>query len=228
MNKSQSLSNLFTNSASPVPLDLFVANLLLAALLAFLLGWVYKKFGHSLSNRALFARNFILLTMTTMLIITIVKSSLALSLGLVGALSIIRFRAAIKEPEELAYLFLAISVGLGLGAGQTQITLAAFAVIVLILIGKRVVRGIPPQTNLYLTISATAPGMIALPQITDTLKECKAAATLRRFEESSELIEASFHVVFASLKELDECNRRLRGLSGSVRVTYLEERGLGA
>ena len=50
--------------------------------------------------------------MTTMLIISIVKSSLALSLGLVGALSIIRFRAAIKEPEELAYLFLAIGISI--------------------------------------------------------------------------------------------------------------------
>lgn len=58
-----------------------------------------------------------------MLVITVVKSSLALSLGLVGALSIIRFRSAIKEPEELTYLFLAISLGLGFGANQTVITI---------------------------------------------------------------------------------------------------------
>ena len=53
----------------------------------------------------------------------IVKSSLAFSLGLVGALSIVRFRAAIKEPEELVYLFLVIATGLGLGANQTKITI---------------------------------------------------------------------------------------------------------
>tara|TARA_B100000470_G_C19572660_1_gene294192 strand:+ start:109 stop:600 length:492 start_codon:yes stop_codon:yes gene_type:complete len=53
----------------------------------------------------------------------IVKNSLALSLGLVGALSIVRFRAAIKEPEELVYLFLIIAAGLGCGAGQLQITI---------------------------------------------------------------------------------------------------------
>ena len=51
-----------------------------------------------------------------------VKSSLALSLGLVGALSIVRFRTPIKEPEELVYLFLAISIGLGYAAGQILIT----------------------------------------------------------------------------------------------------------
>ncbi|HAE74801.1 MAG TPA: DUF4956 domain-containing protein, partial [Alphaproteobacteria bacterium] len=61
--------------------------------------------------------------------ITIVKSSLALSLGLVGALSIVRFRTPIKEPEELAYLFIAIAMGLGLGADQTLPTVLASLVI---------------------------------------------------------------------------------------------------
>ena len=52
------------------------------------------------------------------------KSSLALSLGLVGALSIVRFRTPIKEPEELGYLFLIIAVGLGFGAGYSIVTIA--------------------------------------------------------------------------------------------------------
>jgi len=51
--------------------------------------------------------------MTTIFISTVVESSLALTLGLVGALSIVRFRTAVKEPEELSYMFLAITIGLG-------------------------------------------------------------------------------------------------------------------
>ena len=66
--------------------------------------------------------------MTTMLIITVVKSSLALSLGLVGALSIVRFRAAIKEPEELAYLFLTIAIGLALGREPATVRTGGFRV----------------------------------------------------------------------------------------------------
>ena len=58
----------------------------------------------------IFFKNFTSLTLITTLIITVVKSSLALSLGLVGALSIVRFRAAIKEPEELVYLFICIAI----------------------------------------------------------------------------------------------------------------------
>jgi len=63
-----------------------------------------------------------LLAAIVFLVIMIVKSSLALSLGLVGALSIVRFRTPIKEPEELVYLFLAISIGLGYAAGHTLLT----------------------------------------------------------------------------------------------------------
>ena len=61
--------------------------------------------------------------LTVFMVITVVKSSLALSLGLVGALSIVRFRTPIKEPEELGYLFLTIAIGLGFGAGFELITI---------------------------------------------------------------------------------------------------------
>jgi len=111
----------------------FVINALLAALLSWVLAWFYRKYGQSVSNRSHFASNFVLLALSTMLIIYIVKSSIALSLGLVGALSIVRFRAAIKEPEELTYLFLVIGIGLGMGANQPTITVLAFILILALL-----------------------------------------------------------------------------------------------
>ena len=117
MNGNPSLKEFITNQNVEVSLFSFAANLIIAAFLAYLLSLLYERFGQSLSNRKIFSKNLISLTMTTMLVISIVKSSLALSLGLVGALSIVRFRAAIKEPEELVYLFLAISIcrqGIGL------------------------------------------------------------------------------------------------------------------
>ena len=108
----------------------FSINLLIAAILSTLLAVIYIKFGNSLSNRKIFAKNFVILCITTTFIITVVKSSLALSLGLVGALSIVRFRAAIKEPEELVYLFLVISIGLANGANQFLLSIIATAIIV--------------------------------------------------------------------------------------------------
>ena len=107
----------------------FLLNALLVVLLSWILSRYYKRYGKSVGNRSSFSNNFMLLALTTMLIIYIVKSSIALSLGLVGALSIVRFRAAIKEPEELTYLFLVIGIGLGMGADQPGITVLAFTLI---------------------------------------------------------------------------------------------------
>ena len=101
--------------------DNFIISLVVASILSFIVQLFYLKFSSSLSNRLDFSKNFVILGIATTIVITIVKSSLALSLGLVGALSIVRFRAAIKEPEELVFLFLIISIGLGCGAGQIKI-----------------------------------------------------------------------------------------------------------
>jgi len=100
---------------------------------AYLIKLTYIKFGRALNNRDNFSNIFVLLCITTSIIIVIVKYSLALSLGLVGALSIVRFRAAIKEPEELVYLFLVIAIGLAFGANQFVIgyLLTFFSIIII-------------------------------------------------------------------------------------------------
>lgn len=111
----------FINKNIQIDLNSFVVSLFCAAILSLLIQLFYIKFSSTLSNRMHFSKNFVILGTTTCIIIMIVKNSLALSLGLVGALSIVRFRAAIKEPEELVYLFLIISVGLGCGSGQIKV-----------------------------------------------------------------------------------------------------------
>ncbi len=102
-------------------IDNFIISIVVAAILSFIVQLFYIKFSSTISNRLDFSKNFVILGIVTTIVITIVKSSLALSLGLVGALSIVRFRAAIKEPEELVFLFLIIAIGLGCGAGQIKI-----------------------------------------------------------------------------------------------------------
>ena len=112
----------YLNEQVQIGLLPFIKSIVAATLLSFTIQLTYLKFSNSLSNKYEFSKIFIILGLATTLVITIVKSSLALSLGLVGALSIVRFRAAIKDPEELVYLFLVIATGLGCGAGQIKIT----------------------------------------------------------------------------------------------------------
>ena len=111
----------FINNNIQISMNSFILSLITAAALSLLVQFFYIKFSSTLSNRIHFSKNFVILGTTTCIIIMIVKNSLALSLGLVGALSIVRFRAAIKEPEELVYLFLIIAIGLGCGSGQIKI-----------------------------------------------------------------------------------------------------------
>jgi hypothetical protein len=113
--------NFFMNDTIQIDLNGFILSLICSVILSLLIQLFYVKFSSTLSNRMNFSKNFVILGTTTCIIIVIVKNSLALSLGLVGALSIVRFRAAIKEPEELVYLFLVIAVGLGCGAGQIKV-----------------------------------------------------------------------------------------------------------
>ncbi|MBT6448014.1 MAG: DUF4956 domain-containing protein [Flavobacteriaceae bacterium] len=129
-----SLIDFFLNENVSISTGNFVQHLLVTLVLSLLVKIVYTRFSTTISNKKEFSKNFVILGLTTCIVITIVKSSLALSLGLVGALSIVRFRAAIKEPEELAYLFLIIAIGLGAGAGQIIIitigTIVSLTVIV--------------------------------------------------------------------------------------------------
>lgn len=127
--------------------------LILGGLMAMYVRFLYRKCGASVSDTDSVTRIFPLLTMVTIGVIAVVQTSMALSLGLVGALSIVRFRAAIKEPEELVYLFLCIGIGLTLGAGQPLMAVVLLLVSTLFIFGQHVAsKGIRKQ-NLLLTIT---------------------------------------------------------------------------
>lgn len=127
------LQNFFLNSSVDISLTSFVLSIILSAFLAYFIKITFIKNSKTLSNKLYFSDQFIPLATITCLVITVIKFSLALSLGLVGALSIVRFRAAIKEPEELVYLFFVIGIGLACGANQYLIAIFATATISIII-----------------------------------------------------------------------------------------------
>ncbi len=224
----EAVRELFWNSTTIESLPTFVLSLAAAAILGALLGQAYILFGRSLSNRRGLASNFILLAVTTTLIITIVKSSLALSLGLVGALSIVRFRAAIKEPEELAFLFLAIAVGLGLGAGQALITVVAVVIILGLIAIRGLVHPSPPQPNMYVTVNCPGAGQPTASQVMGLLKECGATARLKRYDENPPSLEVAFLVDFHDVQKLDKFRQQLRQLHPEAHVSCIDDGAMGA
>ena len=143
MNKSlfdtnlKGLENFILNSAPDISYSNFVIAILVSALLAFIVKLTYIRISRTLNDREYFSDIFVPLAIITTLVITVIKFSLALSLGLVGALSIVRFRAAIKEPEELVYLFFIIGIGLANGANQFLVSIICTFFIILILFIKK-------------------------------------------------------------------------------------------
>jgi uncharacterized membrane protein YhiD involved in acid resistance len=207
---------------SPKAIPNFIFSFVVCAALAFLLGRLYVKFGNSLSNRKSFSRNFIVLAITTMFIISVVKSSLALSLGLVGALSIVRFRSAIKEPEELTYLFLTIAIGLGCGAGLTLLTLVAFfGFVSVIWFNNRFHKDMESQ-SLYLTVSSNSPASVDLMKIITELKKYCSSIKLKRSDENSSGMEASFYVEFDEIEQLENAKSALKNIHSSVAITFMD------
>ena len=116
-------SNFLENIASVSVLDMVLA-LMLAFGLGLFIFFVYKKTYQGVMYSASFGTTLIALTMITTLVILAVTSNVVLSLGMVGALSIVRFRTAIKEPLDIAFLFWSIATGIVLAAGM--IPLAVF------------------------------------------------------------------------------------------------------
>ena len=212
----------FLTISQPAQIDYsyLIIALLTAIVLSFILGKLYVVYGTSISNRKKFSHNFALLATTTTLIIMIVKSSLALSLGLVGALSIVRFRAAFKEPEELAFLFFVIAIGLGLGAGQLTITLISFVIISLLIYGRHKLIQKGEDQNLYLTISGSR---IKLPEIISILKKYSSSLSLKRFDQVEKDIEVSFLIDFDSFEEMNKAREELNKLSPDIKISYLDK-----
>ena len=206
-----------------VSLTDFLINSVVIIVLAIILEYTYIVAARTISNRKQFAGTFLLIAFTTMLIISIVKTSLALSLGLVGALSIVRFRAAIKEPEELSYIFFAIALGLGLGANQTVVVIVAFVVAMIMLWARYFISGKSKHQNLYLNLSAKA-GEVELNQIVDIVKQVFGKFHLKRYDENNEIIEASFMVDSPKPEKLQSFKNRVSKLAKDIRISFVESK----
>ncbi len=126
-------SSFLENISSVSILDMAVA-LILAFGIGLFIFFVYKKTYQGVMYSSSFGTTLIALTMITTVVILAVTSNVVLSLGMVGALSIVRFRTAIKEPLDIAFLFWSIAVGIVLAAGMIPLALVGSIVIGVILL----------------------------------------------------------------------------------------------
>lgn len=212
--------------AEDISLTTVLSQLFLALLAAYILRWYYLRFSNSLASRYHLGNMIPLLTGTTFLVIVVVKSSLALSLGLVGALSIVRFRTPIKEPEELVYIFIAIAIGLGMGAGQVVVTGAVVAV----LLGSNLIRaGLPGKDAdeynfvVELPVKGRRSSDVSRSVITAILAEV-GGADLSKVEITPDRVTVVTKVALASEEGLHALTDRITEAEPECSCTFFEAR----
>ena len=133
-----SLSDIFSITLNPLQV---IASLVIALLVGLFIFFIYKKtFGGVMYSRN-FNLSLIMLTMVTSLMLMLINNSLALSMGMVGALSIIRFRTAVKDPIDTVFMFWAVGEGIAVGTKYYDIAAIAALVIGVIMVALTVFKG---------------------------------------------------------------------------------------
>lgn len=206
----------FLNPYAVVEIQLLelIINLAIGLLMAIVWAFVVSKSTRLIVDVRQYLPIFLLLIPSMILIITIIKSSIALSLGLVGALSIVRFRTPIKEPEELLYLFVAIAIGLGLGANQLIPTAVGFVTIVLCMLPFALFKGnnLRSQSSfLELKLYPLEDKKVNFQEFSQALDTMKFSYTIKRIFEDGSSSEILLETSKLGLEELEQIKAELQG-----------------
>lgn len=212
------------NWSGAIELLPFVTSLLLGLVLGLFLRLHFNRFSSIVGNKDHISKVFPYIVVTTVFIITIVKSSLALSLGLVGALSIVRFRTPIKEPEELAYLFIAIAIGLGLGANHIIPTITASFVLMVLLTGFNFVWKKKSHYAKTSYLFLTCQEKIDVSTLSAIISQSTIVADLRRFDVDAQQTVANYIVDFSDIKQMDSLLKALREALPSASISFFDHR----
>ena len=154
------------------------------------------------------------------------KSSLALSLGLVGALSIVRFRTPIKEPEELAYLFIAIAMGLGLGADQRMATLVAGPLILIAMAVFKWTKKESKKKNLFLSLDwreNSGKTENFLTQFNQVIGKYVLVSDLRRMDVRDGGLEATYFIDVENPVNLSMLVEDLKKTFSGIGITFIDQ-----
>lgn len=182
-----------------------LANLLVALLCGIIIAAVYRYTYRGLNYSAAFTISIIMLTMVTALVIMVIGNNLARAFGMVGAMSIIRFRTAVKDASDIMFIFFALSIGLAAGVKLYSIAIAGTLFVSLVyIITMKFDLSLPISREYLIQINAHNPSLPENPFVEVLNKHCsnfKLVNVKTIGDESSNEIEFSYYL---SLKEREK------------------------
>lgn len=214
--------------SSSIDLISFVISMFGVWVMSFAVGAHYNKYFPHISRSQSMGQTILVISLITFLIISVVKSSLALSLGLVGALSIIRFRTPIKEPFELSYLFMAIAIGLGFGANQWVPTVAAilFTLVVLTFYVARTSKFHENSYFIYITLEREMENEELRRSIKSISERLSFDIDLRRLDKSIKSTQITLNTRVNSDDDLLSLNQVLDDVFGVSAISIVDNQKL--
>ena len=217
------MNNLTADLASSMTLGFdSILTIIISMLLALVLGcgiaWVYHRNYRGVMYSSSFAMTLIMMTLITTPVVLCIRNSIALSMGMVGALSIVRFRTAVKDPLDTAYMFWALTTGILLGAGQFLLTAVSVVVIALMitLLTNIQAKG---MNSFLLVVRSTEEADRAVAQVVGSIRIQK----LKSKTVSHSGVEATYEVRVDKPEALLNKLRTIGGVQDATLVSYQGE-----
>lgn len=213
------LYNLLYESSATVSPMFVIQNMSVALILALVVCTTYKLTYSGVSYSKKFNTSLLMMSLITTMVMSILGSSLALSLGMVGALSIVRFRTAVKDPRDTTYIFWAISIGLGAGSSNYFIIIiGTIFVAVITMIGDLSFKG----KEVYLVI--VRGDLNSLEEVRSSLFKIYKAGKLRAETITDDYAEIVYQVMLKDNKTIKEYEE-IRNIEGVFFVNMVSRDG---
>jgi len=216
--------NIFNVTATPQEI---VLNLIVALIAGIIISVFYRKSYSGPGYQASFVNSLILLVIITAIVIMVIGNNLARAFGLVGAMSIIRFRTAVKETQDIMYIFFSLAIGMAVGVSQYGLALfgSLFIGTITYILSKSKF-STPVKSDLLLQFTYNSNGT-KTPQYNELIENyCKKSKLINAKAVGVEdMLELSYYVGFKNKKQTTEFVQNLRKLEGitNVNLFYDEE-----
>ena len=215
------LNDFQTLNLFPVSIFDIIINVVVALTCGLFIAYIYKKSYKGAGYSASFSNSMIILTMITSIVIMVIGNNLARAFGLVGAMSIIRFRTAVKDTQDIVFIFFGLAVGMASGVGYHKMAIfgSLFIGLMILLLTKSNFTSTKP--NDYLLQFAYKPNGEVTPPYTDVInKYCKRHNIINaKTIEDQGIIELAYYVKFKNKEKNSEFIRDLDTVHGVKNIS---------
>ena len=217
-------NNIFNVTASPQEIFL---NLIVALIAGIIISVFYRKSYNGPGYQASFVNSLILLVIITSIVIMVIGNNLARAFGLVGAMSIIRFRTAVKETQDIMYIFFSLAIGMAVGVSQYGLALfGSFFIGTITYVLSKSKFSTPIKSDLLLQFSYDSNGNGSTDYNNLIDNYCKKSKLINaKAIGEQDLLELSYYVGFKNKQHSTEFVQKLRKIKGisNVNLFYDEE-----